>query len=289
MNPSINLSPDWSQIEVCEVQDKSKLVTCRNVQPLKILNPASHNKSCHVVLSNFGGGMVSGDQINLHVTCGTQTNLFLGSQSNSKIFKSIDGKAAEQSIVGTLEENALAVVFPDPVVLQEGSIYRQVQHWEIKPKALLLVVDWFHSGRMDMGERYAFSSFFSELKVTAKGKPILLDRFSFSPGQHIATSPANFGQYQTMFSAYLAGSPGEEKFERLSQKLLQLRMAESAVLNFNMTAKNFVISVVKAREGVYILRCMAKSRMDLQPLCDTIYKALASDMFLGYNPVKRKY
>ncbi|WP_162053192.1 urease accessory protein UreD [Pontibacter pamirensis] len=285
----MSLSPDWSHIEVCEVQEKSKLVTCKNVQPLKILNPASHNKSCHVVLSNFGGGMVSGDQINLHVTCGTQANLFLSSQSNSKIFKSVDGAAAEQTIKGTLEENALAVVFPDPVVLQEGSIYRQVQHWEMQPKSLLLVVDWFHSGRMDMGERFAFSSFFSELKVTAKGKPILLDRFSFSPEQHIATSPANFGQYQTMFSAYLVGTPGEEKFECLSQQLLQLRMPESTVLNFNMTAKDFVLTVVKAREGVYILRTMAKSRMDLQPLCDAILKALSSDMFLGYNPMKRKY
>lgn len=285
----MSIYPGWSQVEVAQVQEKSKLVTCKSVQPLKILNPASHNKSCHVVLSNFGGGMVSGDQINLHIICGACTNLFLSSQSNSKIFKSIDGAAAEQTITGALEENALAVVFPDPVVLQEGSVYRQVQHWEVQPKSLLFVVDWFHSGRMDMGERYAFSSFFSELKVTAKGKIVLLDRFAFSPEQHIATSPANFGQYQTMFSAYLIGSPGEERFEYLSQQLLQLRMPESAVLGFDMTSKDYVLSVVKAREGAYILRTMAKSRMDLQPLCDAILEALSSDLFLGYNPVKRKY
>jgi len=274
---------------VAEVQAKSKLVSCKSVQPLKILNPASHNKSCHVVLSNFGGGMVSGDQINLQVTCGTRTALFLSTQSNSKIFKAVDGAAAEQTITGTLEENALAVVYPDPVVLQEGSIYKQVQHWEVQPNALLLVIDWFHSGRMDLGERYAFSSFFSELKVTAKGKTLLLDRFAFSPAQHIATSPANFGQYQTMFSAYLIGSPGEERFEQLSRQLLQFRMPEREAPHFTLTFEDCVLSVVKAKESVYILRAMAKSRIDLQPLCEALLQALASDLFLGYNPVKRKY
>jgi urease accessory protein len=282
-------SHGWSQVEVAEVQEKSKLVACKSVQPLKILNPASHNKSCNVVLSNFGGGMVSGDKINLHITCGARTNFFLSSQSNSKIFKSVDGKSAEQTITGTLGENALAVVFPDPVVLQEGSIYRQVQHWDMQPKSLLLVIDWFHSGRMDVGEQYAFRSFFSELRVTARAKIKLLDRFAFNPEQHIATSPANFSHYQTMFSAYLVGTPGEERFEHLSCQLLQLQMPERAALDFSITSKNFVLSVAKAKEGIYILRAMAKSRMDLQPLCEAILKELSSDLFLGYHPMKRKY
>jgi urease accessory protein len=282
-------SPGWSQVEIAEVQERSRLVTCKSVQPLKILHPASHNKTCHVVLSNFGGGMVSGDHINLHLMCGARTSLFLSSQSNSKIFKSVDGKAAEQTITGSLGENAMAVVFPDPVVLQEGSIYRQVQHWDVQPNTLLLIIDWFHSGRMDMGEQFKFTSFFSELKVTSRGKTLLLDRFAFSPSQHIATSPANFSHYQTMFSAYLVGTTREERFERFSYALLQLQMPERAALDFNITSRYFVLSVVKAKEGVYILRALARSRMDLQPLCEAILKELSSDLFLGYHPTKRKY
>ncbi|MCC9138627.1 urease accessory protein UreD [Pontibacter silvestris] len=280
---------DWSEVEIAEVQQKSKLITCKNIQPLKILNPGAYNKSSHVVLSSYGGGMVSGDQIKLKITCGANTRLFISSQSNTKIFKSVNGGVAEQVIEGELEEKGLAVIFPDPVVLQESSNYKQVQHWNTKPDSLLLVVDWFHSGRMDMGEKFVFDSFHSELKVSVNNKVVLLDRFSFKPKENIATSPANFDQYQTMLSAYLVGTPNDEKFIHLANKLMQLKMQESSSLNFNMVEKDMVLSVSKVKDGVYILRAMAKTRLDLQPVCEEIMRILASDLYLGYNPVKRKF
>ncbi|MHA6248357.1 urease accessory protein UreD [Pontibacter sp. CAU 1760] len=283
------LSANWSAVEVAVVRGKSRLVGCRSAQPLKVLNPASHSLCCHVVLSNFGGGMVAGDQVNLRVVCGRGSRTFLSSQSNSKIFKSTDGQEARQTVLGVLERGALAVVFPDPVVLQAESRYRQIQHWELQEQATLLVVDWFHSGRMDMGEQFAFSSFFSEVCVSAAGKPVLLDRFAYRPTQHIATSPANFSRYQTMFSAYLVGTPGEERFEQLGQRLLQLRMPERHTLGLDLQAHDVVLSVVRAKPAVYLLRAMAMSRPDLQELSEALLTTLSDELHLGYNPATRKY
>ena len=280
---------EWSEIEVAEVRGKSAFITLKNLQPLKILSPGTHSGSCHAVLSTYGGGMVSGDRIRLRIRCGRNTRLFLGTQSNTKVFRSLGGAAAEQFIVGELEEKSLAVVFPDPVVLQEDSRYRQVQHWHLKPGALLFVVDWFHSGRMDRGERFVFTSFLSELKVSVAGKAVLLDRFAFSPAENIAGSPANFDRYQTMFSAYLVGNPEEERFTRLAAKLLQLKMAEGASLDFDLAQQAAILSVSRVKEGVYILRAMAESRIDLQPLCDALLSELATDAYLGFHPWKRKY
>ena len=59
------LTTDWSELEVAQVQGRSRLITCRNLQPLKILNPAAPASSCHAVLSSYGGGMVAGDTIRL--------------------------------------------------------------------------------------------------------------------------------------------------------------------------------------------------------------------------------
>ncbi|GAA4430364.1 hypothetical protein GCM10023188_16890 [Pontibacter saemangeumensis] len=280
---------EWSELEVAEIQEKSTLITLKNLQPLKILNPGTHSGSCHAVLSTYGGGMVSGDKIRLRVACGRNTRLFLGTQSNTKVFRSSDGAAAEQFIVGELEEKSLAVVFPDPVVLQEDSRYRQVQHWHLKPDALLFVVDWFHSGRMDRGEKFVFTSFLSELKVSIAGKVVLLDRFAFSPAENIAASPANFDRYQTMFSAYLVGNPEEERFIRLAEKLLQLKMAEGASPHFDLAQQAVILSASRVKEGVYILRAMAESRIDLLALCDALLTELATDSYLGFHPWKRKY
>ncbi len=85
--------------------------------------------------------MLAGDSIGLNIRCGSRSVLFLSSQSNRKIFKPVSGAVAEQSVSGILRNQATVTVFPDPVVLQEESRHRQLQHWDVAPDALLFAVD----------------------------------------------------------------------------------------------------------------------------------------------------
>lgn len=285
----VNTIAAWSTLEVAYVQGKSRLVASRNIQPLKILQPGAPGSACHVVLSSYGGGLVAGDFIGLRVAVGADSRLFLGTQANTKVFRSIDGTVAAQHTTGELQANALAVVFPDPVVLQAESRYRQVQHWQLAPTATLLLVDWFHSGRMDQGERFAFHELHTELRVSVAGHLVLLDRFSFEPAEHIAAAPANFAGYQTFLSVFLVGPPDEMRFQRLAALLLRQKMAGSDGPHFSLRGKACAIAVTQARENVWVLRAAAHSRMDLQPLCDALLQELASAELLGYNPLERKY
>ncbi|HEX8330140.1 MAG TPA: urease accessory protein UreD [Hymenobacter sp.] len=279
----------WSTLEVAQVRDKSRLVTCHNQQPLKVFNPAAPTTACHVVLSSYGGGMVAGDVIRLRIRGHAHTRTVVSTQASTKIFRSIDGSQAEQHTVGELGEQALAVVFPDPVVLQAESRYRQLQEWQLHPTSLLLLVDWFHSGRMDQGERFAFTALHSELRVRVAGRLLVLDRFAFAPEEHIATSPANFADYQTFFSAFLVGSPNDARFRHLAEVLERQKMPGSTGPHFRISSQPYVVSVAKARENVWVLRAAARSRLELQPLCDQLLEALGHEELLGYNPLKRKY
>ena len=281
--------PEWSRLEVAQVRGLARLITSKSVQPLKIFNPGAPATVCHVVLSNYGGGMVAGDVIRLRISGLADTRLFISTQASTKVFRSIDGAVAEQHTAGTLGVGALAVVFPDPVVLQAKSRYRQMQEWNIEPDSLLLVVDWFHSGRMDQGERFAFSELHSELRVRVAGRLMVLDRFAFCPEEHIATSPANFAGHQAFFSVFLVGNPTDARFQHLEAMLEQLKMLGSTGPHFNISGLDCVISVAKARENVYVLRAAAQGRMALQPLCEQILAVLAREELLGYNPLKRKY
>lgn len=281
--------PDWSELEVTQVQGKSRLTTCKNLQPLKILNPGAHHAGCHAVLSSYGGGMVAGDVIRLRVAVGAQARFFLSTQANTRIFKSVNGAVAEQHTHGTVGENGLAVVFPDPVVLQERSRYRQRQHWTLQAGALLLLVDWLHSGRMDTGEKFAFSTFFSELKVSVGERLVLLDRFTFHPAEHIAPSPANFAEYQTVLSAYLVGDPADGRFAKLATALQALQMPGRQDVHFTLQGKSCLVAVTRVRAEVYQLRALGRSRSDLQPLCDALLQTLAADELFGSNPLQRKY
>ncbi|TGE26951.1 urease accessory protein UreD [Hymenobacter metallicola] len=279
----------WSTAEVAQVRGQSRLITCHNLQPLKLLNPKSPTRACHVVLSSYGGGMVAGDAIRLRINVGAGARLFVSTQANTKIFKSTSGAVAEQLVAGTAGEGALAVVFPDPVVLQAASRYRQQQHWQLHPEATLLLVDWFHSGRMDQGEQFVFSSLHSELRVSRGDQLVLLDRLSFEPEHHIAASPANFAGYQTFFSLYLVGNPDNALFQRLGACLERQRMPGSTGPHFQISSQNCLVTVSRAKNDVHLLRAAAHSREALQPLCEALLQELASEEMLGYNPLLRKY
>ncbi len=283
-----SMAPAWSELAAALVRGKTRLIACKNIQPLKILQPVSPTAACHVVLSSYGGGLVAGDAIRLRISGQPGAQLFIGTQASTRVFRSIDGAVAEQHTVGELAENALAVVFPDPVVLQAASRYRQTQAWHLRPSSLLLLVDWFHSGRMDQGERFAFTSLHSELRVRVAGRLVVLDRFGFEPAGNIAASPANFAGYQTFFSLFLVGCPADARFRRLGEMLARQKMPGSTGPHFRFDSQEYVVSVAQARENVWVLRAAAHSRIALQPLCEQILAALADGELLGWNPLARK-
>ncbi|QJX47318.1 urease accessory protein UreD [Hymenobacter taeanensis] len=287
--PFVPAPPTWSEIAVSQVRGQSVLTTCRNVQPLKVLNPRAPAGSCHVVLSSYGGGMVAGDVIQLQLTAHAGTRLFLGTQANTKIFRSVGGQVAEQTINGFLESNALVAVLPDPVVLQAHSRYRQRQHWHLAPDAVLLLADWFHSGRIDNGEQFAFTSFESELRVTVGGRLTVLDRFNFQPAEHIATSPANFDRYQTALSVYLVGHPTDDRFRQLASTLAELQTISREALPEDLSEQEFVVAVAPAKPGVLVLRALGTSRQALQPVYERLGQALAETELLAHHPGQRKY
>ena len=279
----------WSTLALAHVRGRTRVVACHSQQPLKLFNPASPTTAAHVVLSSYGGGLVAGDVIRLRLDAQAGTRLLLSTQASTRVFRSIDGAVAEQHTAGTLGAGALVVVFPDPVVPQAGSRYRQTQEWHLQPDSLLLVVDWFHSGRMDQGERFAFAALQSELRVRVAGRLVLLDRFGFVPEEHIAASPANFAGYQTFFSAFLVGAPDDPRWQRLAQALQGQQLPGRADPHFRLAADGCAVAVAQARDNVWVLRAAAPSRLQLQPLCEALLAALAHDELLGFNPWLRKY
>ncbi|QKG53130.1 urease accessory protein UreD [Hymenobacter sp. BRD67] len=279
----------WSELTVAQVRQQSRLVASRSIQPLKIINPHAPGGSCQVVLASYGGGLVAGDNIRLRVRCEENARLLLNTQANTRLFKSIDGAQAEQHTEGYLAEHALAVVLPDPLVPQAASRYHQTQHWHLTADATLLLADWWHAGRTDAGEKFAFTSFATELRVSVAGRLALLDRFALRPTEHLATSQATFGEYNSVFSIYLVGPPGGVRFQRLAARLHQLPPAGQTALHAQLAGRPYVVAVTQARENVVLVRALGLSRPDLEPVCQAVAAALADERLLGFNWLDRKY
>jgi urease accessory protein len=280
----------WSKLTVALVRQQSCLVASRSLQPLKIINPAAPaGSACHAVLASYGGGLLAGDSIRLRVRCQAHTRLLLSTQANTRIFKSIDGRQAEQLTEGHAADNALVVVLPDPLVPQAASRYHQAQHWHLAESATLLLADWWHAGRTDLGEKFAFTTFSTELRVSVAGRLTLLDRFALRPEEHLATSQATFGPYHTALSLYLVGPPEDGRFQRLAAALRQLPPPGQTDLHAQLAGQPYVVAVTQARENVLLLRALGTSRLDLEPLYQAVSAALAGEELLGFNALQRKY
>lgn len=282
-------TPLWSELAVAQVRQQSRLVASRSLQPLKIINPHSLGPACHAVLASYGGGLVAGDCIRLRVRCEEASRLLLTTQANTRIFKSIDGRPAQQLIEAWVDNDALAVVLPDPLVPQAASRYQQTQHWHLADSATLLLADWWHAGRTDAGEQFAFTSFATELRVSVAGRLALLDRFALRPDEHLATSQATFGPYRSALSLYLVGPPAGARFQQLAAALHALPPPGQTGLHAQLAGRPCVVAVTQARANVVLVRALGLSRRDLEPVYQAVSAALATENLLGFNLLQRKY
>lgn len=264
-----------SRLEIANVRGRSRLVACRTAPPLKVLNPRIGGLACQVVLSNYGAGWVGDDRIALNVHCNADSILFLGTQANSRVYKTGTATGAQQLIRGRLVDGALAVVGIDPLVLHKGSRFQQDQEWDIAPSAALCLIDWVAAGRLDIGEAYAFDDYKSTIRLRVNGRTALLDPIRLTPGVRNMRSPAVMGRFNHLVSVYLLGN-------RL------LPVGNGLVAETAVDGDDFIASTTDTGNGLFVIRAAAISRTPIQSLLCRLYDRLRTPEWLGFDPMVRK-
>ena len=118
------------------------------------------------VLGSFGGGLLGGDSVDVSVHATAGTTLTIGTQASTKVYRmKPDKQPSRHSMRGCVDEGALLVYAPDPLVPFAHSAYVGTQRFELQPGASLVAVDWLSSGRASCGERWAFESYESRTEL----------------------------------------------------------------------------------------------------------------------------
>ncbi len=269
-------SPKWNILEVTRVGSVSRVTQNKSRNPLKILDLKPVQGVAHVVLSNYGGGLVQGDSVFLRILCRKGSSAFLTSQSYNKVFKNPSRKETKQTLHGILESGASLIAFPDPLVLQKDSLFVQKQHWELGTESHLLLLDWVFMGRTALKENFLFESYDSEIRFTQTNKTLMLDRFSFSPRVHSPTSPAYFGPFLMMLNVYAFGTAFQTLLPDLFEKeILKHQACPSALIPIGSVGS--------------CLRALGKRRSDFDPWLKVLFSHLKKSPFLGFNPLERKH
>ncbi|THH06939.1 hypothetical protein EW145_g3733 [Phellinidium pouzarii] len=159
--------------------------------PLKLLSPRVSEPSVAIAyVLTYGGGLVSGDRIDLHVKVASGAALLLLTQGSTKVFKHRAGvrlaKAASdtedmfglstvQKLNVDVQKDGLLLLLPDPVTCFSDAAYNQIQAFHLEEGASAALLDWVTSGRMSRGEEWQFSRYYSVNEVWLGKKRIARD------------------------------------------------------------------------------------------------------------------
>lgn len=141
--------------------------------PLKILTPRNKGKSSWAYSSNFGGGFVGGDSIDINIDVLPGAKAVFMSQASTKVYGSED--ECRQVIKAHVGAGGVLYSIPDPVVCFSGAKFYQSQTFTIEENASLLMIDTLHCGRNHSGERWAFDSYKNEIHILKKNKKVFVE------------------------------------------------------------------------------------------------------------------
>ncbi|KAG8905561.1 hypothetical protein FRB99_008666 [Tulasnella sp. 403] len=184
--------------------------------PLKLVSPKidAQNPVAIAYILSYGGGLISGDQIDITFEIGsgavlqllTQVNLrlsfvdessdciLIAPKGSTKVFR-IRGTAerdrasnahlSDSAVGGTdisiqrlsvsVATNASLFLLPDPVTCFSGASYSQIQTFRLDQGATACILDWYNCGRLSRGEEWDLKRYRSVNEVWIGAKRVARD------------------------------------------------------------------------------------------------------------------
>ncbi|MED6151069.1 hypothetical protein PIB30_078758 [Stylosanthes scabra] len=171
---------EMGSIVVEKVGGRSSVVHCFSRYPLKFIIPkkvgSSRTDAVWVYALNYGGGIVSGDQILSKFSVRDCCTMVLTTQGSTKVYKSVGSKCSRQILEARVGSDALLAIIPDPVTCFSTARYYQKQVFNLSSNSNLVIVDWITSGRHESGEKWDFDLYRSVNNIFLEdGQPLFLD------------------------------------------------------------------------------------------------------------------
>jgi len=173
--------------------------------PLKLLILRRRATAAWVYASTYGGGLVAGDEIDLHVRIGPRAMAVLGSQASTKVYRSPSQIPCRQTLTASVAEGGLLVLAPDPLTCFAQASYEQSQSIRLRGNGSLVLVDWLTSGRRARGECWAFSRYRSRLEIYRNDELLVADALLLDPADGPLDSPFRLGRFHCLAMLVLIG------------------------------------------------------------------------------------
>ena len=235
MTPSVPVRGS-AALSVRVVAGQSAVTEAWSTNPVKLLTPRMRGSSVWSYLSNFGGGLVAGDETSVKLSLGAGTRCFFTSQASTKVYRNPQHRRCSHRLTADLDKDSLLILAPDPVQSFADSIYTQTQEFHLKFGASLVLLDWFSAGRAACGERWSFHRLWSRNDIFMERERWLLDSMLLDRAHGPLNGTHRLGRFNTVALVALVGETLAGEATRILARVNAQPLAKRAGLIFSASA-----------------------------------------------------
>ena len=238
-----------------------------------------NERAAYTLLVNPSGGLVGGDHLTIHARVGDGAHALFSTPSANRVYRSSVG-TARQTMRLEVGSDARAEWVPEPAIPYAGSRYAQSFEITVARGGVLWFWETLASGRMARGERWAFTEFSSDIRITAADGRRMVERMRVEAGR------ANRGvglasEWDYVASAFLVA-------DQVGESVLA-DIHDEAALAFDSFGSELLGGVSHPAAPGLAIKLMAKSGDGLRAAQDRIWEVVRRRLWNRGLPPLRKY
>lgn len=195
-------------MKLVPLADKTHLKQLAFTGPLRIQRPFyPEGGVCHLYVLHPPGGLVSGDQLNIHTHCTANSQTLLTTPSAGKIYgRDSDGVAQGQRVRLQLDDNAECEWLPQETLIFRDANGRLETDIELGGEARFIGWDLVCLGRPAAGELFNKGHFQQRIRLWRKGRLLFNEQLQLTANSTLQHSRVGFAD-QCVFGTLVASAP----------------------------------------------------------------------------------
>lgn len=197
----------WLALGFARQGDTTRLVERSHFGPLRVQKPLypEGGDICHAIVVHPPGGVVGGDQLDIHACVGDGANAFITTPGAAKWYKA-NGRVSRQSVhlnigdAGSLEWLPQETIFFDTADVQLDTVV------ELGSEASYLGCETLCFGRTASGERFSSGRVAQRTSIRLNGKLVWFEQGELSAGDAMS-SPLGMAGHTVCATMIGAGKP----------------------------------------------------------------------------------
>ena len=272
---------DWTGELRLSVEEKNGKTIPKNVYfqgAFKVMRPIYHDESgqvCYYLL-NPGGGYLDGDRYQMKISLEKQAKLTLTTQSATKIYKT-PNKHAYQESEFNLKEGSYLEYIPDPLIGYQDARYKQKNVIHMERGCTLLYSDIITPGWSPEGEKFSYDTLQLINEIYMEDELVVFDHIKLNPAEQNMDQLGLMEGYSHLGSMIVVN-------EKTNPHLLD-RIYE-AVSN---QTKEYKIGLSQLPIPGFTVRVFANTTQTIERVFTEIHTILSQEWFQKPPSLLRKY